>query len=353
MLYPIATVSYPLSLTFGLPYGAPFEGPMRFYQYLNQYVQLTITIPYNVPSGYSIRLQLLNAQILPGSAYANFQSLNYTTTYTYNTYFLIMSSMGPITVGTVITLNFEIYIVTTTLFQVNTYIDTTSMVTTFSSSTGSKYLYYGLVEGSGTAYNSFYWNIYDSRLGQGQRIMVSATIPTSTQWIYFQTFQNINPLATSAGSYIDVYFSPKVIISSTFNQNTDCQINQNNTLPTYSTNTCSVTITQTATYLRLTIRANSNYLALVPNLFPYQSFTYIAIKNVAFTLTSTNKNIFPVYYALYQSDVVNPITYYYATVVSVIPLYNTISGATFQYLSNMYSTTGATNFQTYPGVLRF
>jgi hypothetical protein len=142
MLYPIATNGYPLTLNFGLPYSAPIQGPMAFYQYLWQYVQLSITIPYSVPNGYSIRIQLLNAQVLPGSAYANFQSLNYTTAYTYSTYYLILSSMGPIPVGTVVTINFEIYIQTTNLFQVNAYIDTNSVITTF---TASKYVYYGLV----------------------------------------------------------------------------------------------------------------------------------------------------------------------------------------------------------------
>jgi Leucine-rich repeat (LRR) protein len=39
-LYPIQTVSYPLTLTLGLPYGAPFQAAMQFYQSTNEYVQL-------------------------------------------------------------------------------------------------------------------------------------------------------------------------------------------------------------------------------------------------------------------------------------------------------------------------
>ena len=72
MLYPIATVSYPLTVSIGLPYSAPIHEAMQFYEWLYQYVTVTITIPYTVPDGYSIRIQLLNAQILQGSAYANF-----------------------------------------------------------------------------------------------------------------------------------------------------------------------------------------------------------------------------------------------------------------------------------------
>jgi hypothetical protein len=123
--------------------------------------------------------------------------------------------------------------------------------------------------------------------------------------------------------------------------------------PSWTTNACLVTITQTANYLRLTIRANSNYLSNVPNFFAFQSYAYIGLKNMAFTLTSTNKNVFPVYCALYKSDVVNPTTYYYMRMINSMPNYNTLAGASLTYVSNFYSNTGATNFQTYPGVVRF
>lgn len=60
-----------------------------------------------------------------------------------------MSNMGPITVGTIITLRFLIYIITATLFQLNLYIDKDAVITTFSTTTGANYLYYNLIEGSG------------------------------------------------------------------------------------------------------------------------------------------------------------------------------------------------------------
>ncbi len=63
MLYPIATVSYPLSMTLGLPYNAPFLDAMRFYQNVNQYIQVSILIPYSVPVNYAICLQLTSATL--------------------------------------------------------------------------------------------------------------------------------------------------------------------------------------------------------------------------------------------------------------------------------------------------
>lgn len=115
---------------------------------------------------------------------------------------------------------------------------------------------------------------------------------------------------------------------------------------------CLVTILRTPNYLKLTVKANSNYLANVSNIFPFQSSTYFNLHNMAFTYSSSNKYIFPVYIALYKSDVVNPVAYNYARIISAHPYYNTISGLSLQYVSNMYSTTSATNFQNYPGVLR-
>ena len=103
----------------------------------------------------------------------------------------------------------------------------------------------------------------------------------------------------------------------------------------------------------MTIRANSAYLATVPNFFAYQSYAYIGIKNIAFTLSSSNKNVFPVYCALYKSDVVNPTTYNYMRVISSMPALNKLPGVSLQYVSNYYTNTGGTDFQTYIGAIRF
>lgn len=141
MLYPIATVSYPLTLTIGLPYGATFEGPMQFYQNINQFVQLQISIPYSVPDGYSIKIQLLNANMITGTAYSSFQSLTYTPVYAYTGNSLTISSMGPIPIGTVVTVSFQMTITTSNLFQVSAFIDTNAVIT----ATATTYVYYGLV----------------------------------------------------------------------------------------------------------------------------------------------------------------------------------------------------------------
>lgn len=114
-----------------------------------------------------------------------------------------------------------------------------------------------------------------------------------------------------------------------------------------------MTITQTSSYLRLTIRANSAYLAQVPNFFSYQAYAYIGLKNIAFTLSSSNKNVFPVYCALYKSDVVNPTTYYNVRMISSMPALNTLSGVSLSYVSNYYTTSGGTDYQTYMGAIRF
>lgn len=144
MLYPIATVSYPLTLTLGLPYNAPFQGAMKYYQNTNQYIQLSIQIPYSVPDGYSIRIKLTSAFFYAGTAYANFQSLNFTSIYNYAVAnnILIISGFGPIVIGTTVIVTVMISITTNALFAVNTYIDTAYVV---SSTTPNSYLYEGLV----------------------------------------------------------------------------------------------------------------------------------------------------------------------------------------------------------------
>jgi hypothetical protein len=182
--------------------------------------------------------------------------------------------------------------------------------------------------------------------------VISYSTINTGQWFEFQIYQSINAIATSAGSYIDIYFSPKVIIALSFDQNADCMLYQTTLRPSWVSNACQISVTQASTHLRLTIRANTNYLTTVPNFFPYQSTSYIRLKNLAFTLSSSNLNVYPVYCALYQSDVVNPTTYYFMRTVSAMPALNTLTGVTIQYVSSFYSISGSTNFQTYPGAVR-
>lgn len=162
MLYPIATVSYPLTLSIGLPYSASMQGPMQFYQNINQFIQLQISIPYSVPDGYSIIVKLLNANMIIGTAYANFQSLTYTPIYSYTSDSFTISDMGPIPIGTVVTITFQIQITTTNLFKISAYIDTKAIISAF---TASSYVYYGLIEGSGIVASPFYTQFVDNIFG--------------------------------------------------------------------------------------------------------------------------------------------------------------------------------------------
>ena len=156
--------------------------------------------------------------------------------------------------------------------------------------------------------------------------MKSKSTIVQSEYLRVQIYQNIDPIATSAGSYIELYFSPNVIISNSFNQNLDCAIHQDLYQPTMTYHSCIVTIVRTPNYLKLTVKANANYLANVSNIFPYQSSTYLNLHNMAFTKSASNKYIYPVYCALFKSDVVNPVSYNYARIISAYPPYNTISG---------------------------
>lgn len=356
MLYPIATVPYPLTLTLGLPYNAPFQGPMQFYQNINQFIQLQINIPYSVPDGYSIRIKLNDADLLAGTAYSSFNSLTFDPIYTYfvtsapNSF--VISGMGPILIGTTVTITFQIKITSSSLFRCTAYIDKQSIIEAFSS---SSYLYEGLIEGSGVTYSNFYSSFNDNTVpfsGWNERVKSTSTIDSNQQFTLCIQ-QSINSIATSSSSYIELYFSPNVVISNSFDPNQDCQLRQSSTQGSYSPNSCSVSYLQAPSYLKITIKPNSAYSSTVPNLFPYASATYILLKNIMFSLSTSNKNLYPLYITLYKSDVVNPTTYLYLTYVQALPIYNTLSGITFNYVNNFYSTASATNYQTYPGFLRF
>jgi hypothetical protein len=103
----------------------------------------------------------------------------------------------------------------------------------------------------------------------------------------------------------------------------------------------------------MVIKANTAYSATVHNLFPFNSYTEIRLSNLMFTLSSSNRNLYPLYIALYKSDVVNPTSYLTLTNIHAMPAFGALSGIDFQYINNFYSNLGATNFQTYPGFLRF
>ena len=47
-------------------------GAMQYYKYTNQYIKISIQLPYSVPDGYVIRVQMTSATIYSGTAYADF-----------------------------------------------------------------------------------------------------------------------------------------------------------------------------------------------------------------------------------------------------------------------------------------
>ncbi len=167
MLYPIATASYTMTMSLGLPYDAPFQDAMQYYQYKNNYIQISILIPYSVPSGYALKIKLNSAvaTFSLGSAYINIQTSSYTPVYQYDAVsssYIVITGMGPIVIGTTLKVTANVYINTNSLFGVNTYIDTPEIISAF---TSSSYLYQGLIEGSGVASSTFFNNFYDSTFG--------------------------------------------------------------------------------------------------------------------------------------------------------------------------------------------
>jgi hypothetical protein len=70
---------------------------MTFYKNINQYIKVRVTIPQTVPEGYSLKIVYTSgsgAYITTGTAYANFQNVNYDPTYVYGSNFFIISGMG-------------------------------------------------------------------------------------------------------------------------------------------------------------------------------------------------------------------------------------------------------------------
>lgn len=122
--YPLATVTQDLRLILGLPYDMPIQGPCVFYRNTHQYFKITFNMPMNVPEGYSIKLYMDRATIRAGTAYVNFESLNYTTIYSYTSNTIIMKGMGPIMQGSLLYISYRAYKDSITNFYVAVTIDT-------------------------------------------------------------------------------------------------------------------------------------------------------------------------------------------------------------------------------------
>ena len=91
-------------------------------------------------------------------------------------------------------------------------------------------------------------------------------------------------------------------------------------------NSCDITFDQTATYLKVTIKASTSYAATTPNPFDYYANRYVYLRRINFPKASTKRQIYVVYVSLYKSDVVNPTVYRFSQFVSVEPYMNQLSG---------------------------
>jgi hypothetical protein len=160
--------------------------------------------------------------------------------------------------------------------------------------------------------STFFDSFNDNKFSTRWRVMSSTAI-NSTQTFTITILQNMGATSTSSGSYLSIYLPPIVQISSSFNSNSDCTIQG-------VTNSCVVTYSQTSSYLQINVQGSSTYLLSNPNIFPYNTYISIYIKNMNFPFASTVKTMYQIYLALYASNVVNPITYYAVKTVSADPV---------------------------------
>ena len=99
-IYDLHTVTYDLSIGVGLAYDMPYQEPCVFQKNWDQYFKVTFNMPKSVPAGYKIKIVTTRMTIRYGTAYVNFESLNYTTKYEFiSSSTFTMQSMGPILEG--------------------------------------------------------------------------------------------------------------------------------------------------------------------------------------------------------------------------------------------------------------
>ncbi len=101
-------------------------GPRNFYKSSYQYAKLDIKIPLKtVPENYAIKIVIGGGTMSSGTAFSNFESLNYTAIYSYDTTSITIKGMGSILVGSIISTTFQFYKDSvTTSFYFDVYIDT-------------------------------------------------------------------------------------------------------------------------------------------------------------------------------------------------------------------------------------
>lgn len=123
--YLIKTVSFALPVVLNFPYNQPAIAPRQFYKNIIQYGKVDVTVVNSaVPTGYAMRIVITGGTISAGTAWINLQSLTYTPVYVYGTNYIIIKSMGPIPVGSILETTFKFTKNSLTVFSFAVYIDT-------------------------------------------------------------------------------------------------------------------------------------------------------------------------------------------------------------------------------------
>lgn len=157
----------------------------------------------DVPEGYAIKVLALQNNNMEGTAFADFQSLNYTPQYDFfgtSANYFIIRSMGPILQGSLITIVFKAYKNSITNFYVDVYIDTEAIITAGASS----YMFFGRATAQSQDSDDFYQYLRTSPQFEYDR---ASSEMTGSEYLllYFHSYP-----ATSTGSYVEIYLSPKI-----------------------------------------------------------------------------------------------------------------------------------------------
>ncbi len=90
-----------------------------------QYAKVDATVLYSaVPIDYAIRIVITGGTISAGTARINLPSLTYTPVYIYGSNYIIIKSIGPIPVGSILETTFKFSKDAVTAFSFAVYIDT-------------------------------------------------------------------------------------------------------------------------------------------------------------------------------------------------------------------------------------
>lgn len=317
----------------------PMVGPCVFYRSADNYFKAKFYMPNDVPEGYSIKVLAFDTTISEGTAYVDFQSLNYTTIYDYfgGNYF-IMRGMGPIMEGSLVSIIFKAYKGSITNFYIAIYIDTDAVI---AAGTATSYMFYGRADLVSVDADSFYYYMMSSPSSDPGRVDTTMTGTEHLRMVF-----SVRP-ATSTGSYVEMYFSPEVTFDPNFDPNSDCTFGG-----TVGTAVCNVVRTANSVYIEF--KPSASYSVGTPNAFPQSpagspTYIWLYIYKIRFPRPSSPKYPYNVYIRLFNSSAANPSTYIQGDAFSVLPRTGTLAGVTLSEQGNV-NTSLTLN---YPAFVRF